>query len=75
MRRPRRNHSPWFKAQVVLEAMHGEKTIAEIAARHEVHPPGNEWRLYRNPRALYVLGSRYFFLGFRELPSEFEPAC
>src|ERR1700739_1359325 len=38
MRRPRRNHSPAFKARVALEAIRGEKTIAEIAAHHEVHP-------------------------------------
>jgi len=37
MRRPRRNHSPAFKARVALEAIQGEKTIAEIAAHHEVH--------------------------------------
>ena len=38
MRRPRRNHSAKFKAQVALEAIRGEKTIADIAAHHEVHP-------------------------------------
>jgi len=38
MRRPRRNHSAKFKAQVALEAIRGETTIAEIAAYHEVHP-------------------------------------
>ena len=38
MRRPRRNHSAKLKAQVALEAIRGEKTIAEIAAHHEVHP-------------------------------------
>jgi transposase len=38
MRKPRRNPSPKFKAQVALEAIRGEKTIAEIAAHHEVHP-------------------------------------
>jgi transposase-like protein len=38
MRRPRRNHSAKFKAQVALEAIRGEKMIAEIAAHHEVHP-------------------------------------
>ncbi len=37
MRKPRRNHSAAFKARVALEAIRGEKTIAEIAARHEVH--------------------------------------
>ena len=38
MRKPRRNHSPAFKARVALEAIRGEKTVAEIAAHHEVHP-------------------------------------
>jgi hypothetical protein len=38
MRKPRRNHFAKFKAQVALEAIRGEKTIAEIAAHHEVHP-------------------------------------
>jgi transposase len=32
MRRPRRNHSAKFKAQIALEAIRGEKTVAEIAA-------------------------------------------
>jgi transposase-like protein len=38
MKKPRRNHSPAFKARVALEAIRGEKTIAQIAAHHEVHP-------------------------------------
>ena len=38
MRKPRRNHSPAFKARVALEAIRGEKTVAQIAAHHEVHP-------------------------------------
>src|ERR1019366_6336681 len=37
MRKPRRNHSAAFKARVALEAIRGEKTVAEIAAHHEVH--------------------------------------
>jgi transposase len=38
MRKPRRNHSAKFRAQIALEAIRGEKTVAEIAAYHEVHP-------------------------------------
>lgn len=37
MRKPRRNHSAAFKARVALEAIRGEKTVAEIAAHHQVH--------------------------------------
>jgi hypothetical protein len=38
MKKPRRNHSASFKARIALEAIRGEKTVAEIAAHHEVHP-------------------------------------
>ena len=34
----RKNHSPEFKAKVALEALLGDRTIQEIAARHQVHP-------------------------------------
>jgi transposase-like protein len=37
MRRPRRNHSAAFKAKVALEAIRGEKTLAELAKQHDVH--------------------------------------
>ena len=37
-RRPRRNHSPAFKAKVALEAIKGEQPIIEIAERFDVHP-------------------------------------
>ena len=30
-RRPRRNHSPAFKAKVALAAIKGEKTMVELA--------------------------------------------
>jgi transposase len=36
-RRPRRNHSPAFKAKVALEAIKGEEPIIEIAERFDVH--------------------------------------
>ena len=37
MKRPPRNHSPAFKARVALEALKGEKTLAQLAAHNEVH--------------------------------------
>ena len=38
MKQSRKNHSPSFKAKVVLEALKEEETTAEIASRYEVHP-------------------------------------
>ena len=37
-RRPRRNHSAVFKAKVALDAVRGDKTLAELAKLHDVHP-------------------------------------
>lgn len=37
-RRPRRNHSAAFKAKVALAAIKGERTIAQLADRFDVHP-------------------------------------
>ena len=37
MKRPRRNHSPAFKARVALDAIKGEKTLAQLAAHYDVH--------------------------------------
>lgn len=34
----RRKHSSSFKAQVALEAIRGDMTVAEIAKKHQVHP-------------------------------------
>ena len=34
----RRNFSAQFKAKVALEALQGEQTVSELAARYEVHP-------------------------------------
>lgn len=37
-KRPRRNHSPAFKAKVALAALKGEQTMAELSQRFDVHP-------------------------------------
>ena len=38
MSKERRKHNPAFKAKVALEAVKGEETVAQLAARYEVHP-------------------------------------
>ena len=44
-RRPRRNHSPAFKAKVALTAIRAEATLAELAQRFDVHPHQiSQWR-------------------------------
>ena len=37
-KRPRRNHTPAFKAKVALAAVKGDKTLAELAQQFDVHP-------------------------------------
>ncbi|WP_157105589.1 IS3 family transposase [Sphingomonas sp. TDK1] len=44
-KRPRRNHTPAFKAKVALAAVKGEKTIVELAQQFDVHPNQiTQWR-------------------------------
>lgn len=44
-RRPRRNHSPAFKAKVAVAAIKGDKTLAELAQQFDVHPNQiTQWR-------------------------------
>lgn len=57
MRKPRRNHSPAFKARVALDALRGEKTIAELAKLHEVHPTQiTSWKNELLQRAAEIFG-------------------
>ena len=62
-KRPRRNHSPAFKAKVALDAIRGDKTLAELAKLHDVHPNQiTDWKSQLLERAASVFGA--------EAPSE-----
>ena len=37
-RRPRRNHTPAFKAKVALAAIKSDRTLAQLAEQFDVHP-------------------------------------
>jgi transposase-like protein len=37
-RRPRRNHTPAFKAKVALAAVKGNRTLSQLAEQFDVHP-------------------------------------
>ena len=56
-RRARRTHSAVFKSKVALAALAGDKTLAEIAQRFEVHPNQvTEWKRQLQERAADVFG-------------------
>lgn len=56
-RRPRRNHSPAFKAKVALEAIRGDKTLAELSKQYDVHPNQiTDWKNQMIERAASVFG-------------------
>jgi len=57
-KRPRRNHSPAFKAKVALAAVKGEKTLAELAQQFDVHPNQiTTWRAQLLEGAAGVFGA------------------
>ena len=37
-RRPRRKHTPGFKAKVALATINGDRTLAQLAEEFDVHP-------------------------------------
>ena len=56
-KRTRRAHSAVFKAQVALAAMSGDKTLAELAQRFDVHPTQiTEWKRQLSERAADLFG-------------------
>ena len=57
-KRPRRNHSPVFKAKVAVDAIRGEKTLAELAKLHDVHANQIvDWKNQLLDRASSVFGA------------------
>ena len=57
-RRPRRNHTPAFKAKVALAALKGEKTLTELAQIFDVHPNQiTTWKAQLLDGAAGVFGS------------------
>jgi transposase-like protein len=67
MKKPRRNHSAAFKARVALEAIRGEKTVAEIAAHHEVHATQvTAWKTQLLEKAAGIFGGEALAADGRE---------
>ena len=57
-RRPRRNHSPDFKAKVALAAIQGDKTLAQLAEQFDLHPNQIvEWKKQLQEHASSVFGN------------------
>jgi transposase len=57
-RRARRTHTPGFKAKVALAAIKGERTLADLAQQHDVHPNQiTSWKAQLLEGAAGVFGS------------------
>jgi transposase len=57
-RRPRRNHTPAFKAKVALAAIKGDRTLAQLAEQFDVDPnPIASWKAQLEGSAVDVFGS------------------
>lgn len=58
MRRPRRNHSPVFKAKVALAALEGTETLGQLAERFDLHAHQiAQWRSQLVRRAAEVFAA------------------
>ena len=57
-RRPRRNHSPTFKAKVALAAIKGDRTLTQLSEQFDVHPNQiTTWKAQLESSAVDVFGS------------------
>jgi len=57
-RRPRRNHSADFKANVALAAIRDDRTLAELASQFDVHPNQiTQWKTQLLDRAAQAFSS------------------
>ena len=65
----RRKFSEQFKAKIALEALRGDRTIQEIAAKHQVHPNQvSQWKR----QAVDGMADVFAHGGKAEGPSEAE---
>ena len=56
--RPRRNHTPAFKAKVALAAIKGDKTLSDLAQQFDVHPNQiTQWKAQLQEGAARVFGA------------------
>ena len=56
-KRPRRTHSPAFKAKVALAAVKGEKALTKLALQFDVHPNQiTQWKAQLPEGAAGVFG-------------------
>ena len=56
-KRPRRNHTPAFKAKVALAAVKGDRTLAQLAEQFDVHPNQvTSWKAQLESGAADVFG-------------------
>jgi transposase len=56
-RRPRRNHTPAFKAKVALAAIKGDRTLVQLAEQFDLHPNQiTSWKAQLEGGAAVVFG-------------------
>lgn len=62
MRRPRRNHSPAFKAKVAMAAIREDRTLTELASQFDVHPNQiTKWKTQLEASAQEIFSSDRLF--------------